>query len=229
MNKTEINEQNWVSIYKETSFGNKYPSSYFVSLYYRTIKNYLPLKAESRRYRVLDFGCSFGANSKVLRDAGLEVYGVDISPDAIKYCIEQEKFERNHFVSKNLLTEKWPFAEKFDLIIASEVLYYFSNNDLKKLLELFKTHMNPKGVIYANMPSFNHPLYREYVGKEVDTDGLLRIKKSGTADKELFVRVLNDKKEMREIFSNFEEVAILHTVEEFESEVEEFHFIGMNI
>lgn len=131
MNKTEINGQNWVSIYKETSFGNKYPSSYLVSLYYRIIKNYLPKIEGNRKYRALDFGCSFGANAMMLRDAGLEVYGVDISPDAIKYCIKNGKFDVEHFVSVNLLTEKWPFSKKMDLIIASEVLYYFSDKDLK--------------------------------------------------------------------------------------------------
>ncbi|MCI7107491.1 MAG: class I SAM-dependent methyltransferase [Agathobacter sp.] len=229
MNKTEINGQNWVSIYKETSFGNKYPSSYLVSLYYRIIKNYLPKIEGNRKYRALDFGCSFGANAMMLRDAGLEVYGVDISPDAIKYCIKNGKFDVEHFVSVNLLTEKWPFSKKMDLIIASEVLYYFSDKDLKKLLDLFKTHMVSKGLLYANMPSFNHPLYREYSRKKATSEGLLRIQKSQTADRELFVRVLSDKTEMKEIFSQFDEIGIFHTVEEFESETEEFHFIGMNI
>lgn len=58
---------------------------------------------------------------------------------------------------------------------------------------------------------------------------MLRIQKSQTADRELFVRVLSDKTEMKEIFSQFDEIGIFHTVEEFESETEEFHFIGMNI
>lgn len=228
MNKTEVNEQNWCSIYKETTFGNKYPSSYLVSLYYRIIKKYLPKTEENRPYRVLDFGCSFGANSMIFKDDGLEVYGVDISSDAIKHCIENGKFDADHFVSSNLLTEKWPFSEKMDLIIALQVLQYFSNKDLKKLLNILQEHMVLNGVFLADIPSFNHPFYREYQGKKADEDGLLRIKKSGKADKELYVRVLSDKSEMRQIFPQFKEVATLHMVEEFESEVEEFYFIGLN-
>lgn len=156
--KTRFNQDRWIEIYEKTNFGNRYPSSYLVSVYHRIIKEHLPKTKE--RARVLDFGCSFGANSSMLLDCGLDVYGVDISEEAIKYCTEKKGFDSEKFIACDILSDecklKDVYSEKFDLIIASEILYYFSSADLDRILHLFNKFLKRDGVIYANMPGYSY-------------------------------------------------------------------------
>ena len=77
------NSETWQDIYKNSSFGNRYPSSYLVSLFHNRIKHMLgPKKAEDTN--ILDFGCSFGANSMMFNRLGYNTYGIDVSVEAIE-------------------------------------------------------------------------------------------------------------------------------------------------
>ncbi len=78
----------WSDVYDTSDFGNKYPSSYLVSLFHSRIKPIL-LKSKNnlREINVLDFGCSIGANSKVYQDLGINTYGIDVSERAIERLI----------------------------------------------------------------------------------------------------------------------------------------------
>ncbi|MEG1742479.1 MAG: methyltransferase domain-containing protein, partial [Acetivibrio sp.] len=64
----------------ENGWGNSYPDSMWVSLYHSKIKKLL--NQEKKPIRVLDFGCSLGANTRFFADLGFEVYGIDISEEA---------------------------------------------------------------------------------------------------------------------------------------------------
>ena len=44
---------------------------------------------------MLDFGCSYGANSVVFKNLQCEVYGIDISPKIIDKCIENGLGDRD--------------------------------------------------------------------------------------------------------------------------------------
>ena len=52
----------WNNIYDKTGFGNKYPSSYFVTLFHRRIKQLIIQGRTLEQIKVLDFGCSYGVN-----------------------------------------------------------------------------------------------------------------------------------------------------------------------
>lgn len=86
--------------------------------------------------------------------------------------------------------------------------------------------MNDQAVIYANMHTWNHHLYREYQNTRIDEDGLVQIPASGLADLPLGVRIVADKQEMRKIFGVFEEITTVRSVLEMKSENETLHFIG---
>lgn len=221
------NEKAWQMTYETSSFGNKYPSSYLVSLFHRVIKKNLPVK---NKIKVLDFGCSLGANAKFISDMqGYEVYGIDVSPDAITYCIEEVGFSKDHFCCCNVLKDNISLKELFgeiDLIIASEVLYYFAKSDLDILLAKFKECLCDGGIIYADMPTLNHGAYREYAQKIPNEEGMIEVKSTGSVEQTLWVRLVKDKDDMRNIFHEFDEIATLRTLEEIEGENEEIHFVG---
>ena len=221
------NIESWNEIYEGGGFGNRYPSSYLVTLLYRLIKTKLP--QSECKMRALDFGCSFGANSKMLREAGFEVYGIDISDIAIRHCIEQCGFDGEHFKRVNLLDAadvQAVFGVKFDLIIASECLYYFSKDDLNTLLEKFNEMMHEGSIIYGNMQTFNYGFYRGCQDTEPNEEGMYRIETSGAADKPLYVNLVKGKEDTGELFNRFEPLHILRHIEEVDDEYETIHYIG---
>ncbi len=226
-NGTRQNSRAWEKVYQTTDFGNTYPTDGLVSLYYHFIRQ--QLKPEGRPVKVLDFGCSHGANAKFFKALGFDVYGVDIAEEAIDYCIREQGFDRSRFAACDILQENNFICEKFgmfDLVIASECLYYFSKADCERILQEFYRCMNDQAVIYANMHTWNHHLYWEYQNTRIDKDGLVQIPASGLADLPLGVRIVADKQEMRKIFGVFEEITTVRSVLEMESENETLHFIG---
>lgn len=224
---TKRNSQAWEKVYQTTDFGNTYPTDGLVSLYYHFIRR--QLNTDSHLIKVLDFGCSHGANAKFFASLGFDVYGIDISREAVDYCIRQQGFDSSRFTVCNLLEKNSSICEmfgKFDLVIASECLYYFSDTDRRSMIQQFYDCMKEQAVIYANMHTWNHQLYRNYQNAEVTEEGLVQIPASGLADLPLGVRIVADKQEMREMFGAFEEIAVVRSLLEMESENETLHFIG---
>ncbi len=221
------NNDVWNKIYETTDFGNRYPSSYLISLFFNVIKK----NVKCDKIKVLDFGCSFGANSRMLKDFGCDVYGIDISSMAIQKCIENG-MEANKFVATNILEDDMMTLkdfEQFDVIIASECLYYFIDEELKKLMIKFKDMLKKDGIIYGNYPTFNHTLYKAYADEKPDRDGMITVKQSGKANEPLRVKILKCKSDIKEIFEMFDPILITRTIEEVYGDNEEIHFIGRNV
>ena len=138
-------------------------------------------------------------------------------------------FDREKFKACDVMEEGFSIEKefgKFDLIIASECLYYFTKSDLDILLKKFSACMNDNGIFYANMSTYHHELYQDYKETIPNRDGMTKIESSGTANQPLYVRLVRDKAEMKNIFSCFEEVATLRSVYELASENESLHYIG---
>ncbi len=224
---TKKNSRAWSEIYRTTAFGNAYPTDGLVSIYHHFIKK--ELKGAGHPLKVLDFACSHGANAKFFANLGFDVYGVDISKEAIDFCIQKQGFGPEQFVACDILNEERPVKEMFgtfDLIIASECLYYFAEKDLQRLLQEFQDCMKDGAVFYGNMHTWNHQLYRNYRQTNRNEEGLTEIPESGTAGLPLGVRIVENKEEMRKLFGVFQEKAIVRSVLELESENETLHFIG---
>ncbi len=224
---TKQNAQAWEEVYHTTEFGNRYPTDGLVSLYHHFIKQ--ELAVSGRQVKVLDFGCSHGANAKYFAGLGFDVYGIDISQAAIDYCVREQGFDSRKFAACDVLKEEGLLQRMFgtfDLILALECLYYFSRKDLDRLMQEFFRCMNEHAVIYTTMHNWNHQLYRPYQDAGVDEEGFARILASGTAHLPLRVRIVEDKDEVRRIFGRFREIATVRSVLELESECETIHFIG---
>ena len=88
------------------------------------------LVAQTSPRTVLDAGCGEGFVSKYLadRDPGLEIIGVDLSLDAIRYA--QDRFgDVASFQAGSILS--LPFADNsFDTVVCSEVLEHISEVEL---------------------------------------------------------------------------------------------------
>ncbi len=80
-------------------------------------------------------GCSVGVLSHLLAQRCQSVLATDIIPLALERAAERLAGSRNVRVEYRSIPEDWP-AERFDLIILSEIGYYFAEYELKRIVQL---------------------------------------------------------------------------------------------
>ena len=130
------------------------------------------MKDAPRNSSVLDIGSSSGILLNDLIDLGFEVnnlFGVDISPNAVQNCKENGIEHAYVMDAQNIELDK-----KFDYIIASDCLEHLEDDN--KALQNWRTLLKPNGTIYVFVPAFmtlwsEHDVanmhYRRYTKKEL--------------------------------------------------------------
>jgi SAM-dependent methyltransferase len=97
------------------------------------------------RYRdAFEVGCSIGVLTKRLAERCDSLLAVDCSPLALDRAMARcERMEHVHFQQMNVPRE-YPSGDKFDLILLSEVAYYWSWRDLRwvfdRIVEQLRVH-----------------------------------------------------------------------------------------
>lgn len=209
----------WADIYDTTDFGNRWASSYLVSLFHGRIKPMLAERMGSMAIsdmNVLDFGCSLGANAQIFKALGMNVYGIDVSSKAIQKCIGSGLGDDGHFKAANILKETEKLRDvfketQFEFILASECMYYFTNSERRNILEQFYGMMPELGILYVSTPTYDYTSYREYKKFGKDKDGMVKVKETGSVHQELRVNLPRNRKDMEEMFLPFHTVDILTT------------------
>lgn len=111
-----------------------------------------------KKGKILEIGCSYGTYLYLLRKLGWEVYGVELSDEAVRFA--RDKLKLN--VQKKIPTNS-EVKEKFDLIYLRMVLEHMESpkETLKQCYGLLK----PKGRIILIIPDFSGlevKLYKRY-------------------------------------------------------------------
>lgn len=124
----------------------------------------------SERYRALDFGCGIGRQAILLREFGIDAYGIDISAEAIKMAKALAR-HLNHADMESKLTvlnsDKMRFDDNyFDLTISAGVLDSMSFNLAKKCIK--EINRVTKSWAFLTLTSGdNDSRFREFRGEEV--------------------------------------------------------------
>ncbi|RJT90627.1 class I SAM-dependent methyltransferase [Cryobacterium melibiosiphilum] len=122
----------------------------FESRWYERRKRALTVAAlpRPRFASVLELGCSIGVFTEQLAGRSESVLAVDISEEPLR--IARERLAGHPGVDFERLTvpREWP-AGAFDLIVLSEVGYYCSTADLRRLLERCRSSLTADGVLLA--------------------------------------------------------------------------------
>ena len=104
---------------------------------------------ERRFARGLEAGCSIGVLTERLAERCDELVAVDVAQVAVDAARARLAGRAEVHVCRASLPEQWP-AGSFDLVVASEVLYYLDRRTLRdELLPGLVARLRPGGVLLA--------------------------------------------------------------------------------
>jgi 2-polyprenyl-3-methyl-5-hydroxy-6-metoxy-1,4-benzoquinol methylase len=134
--------------YAETVKAQSDPLSFLVreEMVYFPIQRYL--QQTKQKLDILEVGCGYGYLTYAMRQAGHACVGIDISVAAIGAA---EKAFGDHFAAIDLELFATQASNKFDLIVATELIEHLQNPE--KFLKECKQLLRPKGVLIITTPN----------------------------------------------------------------------------
>jgi SAM-dependent methyltransferase len=219
----ERNQDYWKRGYK--GYPDENVESFVFRPYGRIIERELGKNWSSPK-TLLDFGCGAGMPSLFFRSKGFDVYGVDISEANIRCCRERMPDVANHF---NLVDPKPELSRvfeggPFDVVVALQSLYYFSDSDLKIALQNLYQQMKPGALIYATMIGKQCWCYDHSVEFQ---DGLRKFEVANNRSQidYHYVNFTNDEADLIKKFGMFKKLHVgFHSERYREDEGTDFHF-----
>jgi cyclopropane fatty-acyl-phospholipid synthase-like methyltransferase len=98
--------------------------------------------------RVLELGCAVGSFTEILAPRATDVLALDVSQAAVDQVARRLRDRRNVRAKAMSIPAEFP-GETFDLIVASDVLYYLSVEELKYCLSRIETTLADGGSFVA--------------------------------------------------------------------------------
>ncbi len=108
----------------------------------------LDVLGDRRFRRALEVGASIGVFTEMLAGLCDELLAVDVSEKAVAAARERLEGREHVRVERRTLPEEMPDGP-FDLILASEVLYYFTREEMLAMLNGFEGILAPGGALLA--------------------------------------------------------------------------------
>lgn len=107
---------------------------------------------QNKSIKILDAGCGTGGLLAFLKTNGYEnLNGFDISTDAVDFC-NKKGLKVNQLDIRAI--ENFGPNEKFEVIICNDMLYFLSDEEIVKTLQIFSQKLNNQGLILLNIHAF---------------------------------------------------------------------------
>ena len=119
-------------------------SEYERNKYWRTLQ----VLGERRFERALEAGASIGVFTEMLAGRCDELLAVDVSERAVVAARERLSGYKHIVVERRTLPEQMPDGP-FDLIVASEILYYYTREEMLAALRTLERELARGGVLLA--------------------------------------------------------------------------------
>ena len=151
-----MGEGSWDEIYKE------YPLREIPWHTEKPDENIVNLLEEGKIKKgedVLDMCCGAGTNSIYLANKGLNVWGVDISPEAIKIAKKRCKKENQNcnYIVGNVLKKE--FDKKFDFILDRGCFHHIPDGKKNNYVEKVNKLLKKRGKMYLKCFSDKDPSF----------------------------------------------------------------------
>jgi SAM-dependent methyltransferase len=109
-----------------------------------------------RRYRnAFEPGCSIGVLTAMLAGRCDRLLSCDVAAVAVRAAARRTRDLPQVRVERRQLPRQWP-AGRFDLIVFSEILYYFGDDDLDQVIQHAVRALQPGGTLLA--VHWRHPV-----------------------------------------------------------------------
>ena len=106
--------------------------------------------------RALEMGCSIGVFTEMLAERCGELVAADFSAFAVKQTRKRLAGRRSVRVERRDLRDSIP-AGPFDVVVCSEILYYWSRPDVESALDSIEAELDEDGAVVAVNWSGNDP------------------------------------------------------------------------
>lgn len=114
-------------------------------------------KKIEKNKRILDVGCGFGKNLKLLKQMGFEnIYGTDIKEETI--CKVKDNF--SVFLPNDL--EEYVEYNSIDVIIMSHIVEHFNYKELIYFIENYLKYLTDGGFLYISTPLLTDKFYSDF-------------------------------------------------------------------
>lgn len=131
-----------------------------------------------RRYRrAFEMGCSIGVLTALLADRCDELLAVDASNAAVEQARIRTHALNHVRIEHCRIPEQWPHGT-FDLLVLSEIGYYFSARDLPRLITKAVHTLEPGGTLLAvhwRHPVSDYPMTGDDVHAALDAEPALAV------------------------------------------------------
>jgi len=163
-------EEHFENLYRRKQDPWNYEHSGFEREKYLKTLQAIPGEVET----IWEIGCGEGVFTRLLLEKGKRVGGVDISSTALSRAKERLKDFGDKVCLQKLDIVREDIEGNFDLILASEILYYLGGKDVLQSLEekffrhlrpygyLLLCHFYPSGKIIHNFYEENHRFYKVF-------------------------------------------------------------------
>jgi|GEM_PF-2114233 len=128
-----------------------------------------------QKRRALDVGCGAGANSLFLLTNGFnDVDAIDVVADNEKLIktMPLEEGQSINFFNTNI--ESFTTNNKYDLIIALNILHFINSESLDKVFTKIKDWLNPAGIFYFRVFSTKEIAGKNFKTKHLSNDYIIK-------------------------------------------------------
>jgi Nodulation protein S (NodS) len=109
-----------------------------------------------RRYRsAFEPGCSIGVLTAMLGPRCDRLLSCDVAASAVQAAARRTRDLPHVLIERRQIPHEWPTG-RFDLIVFSEILYYFGDRDLEQVLDYGVRALLPAGTLLA--VHWRHPV-----------------------------------------------------------------------
>jgi len=109
---------------------------------------------------ILDLGCGAGGNSIFLAEKGFSVTCVDKDSEVIS--VIKQNYPNISAINKSIFDFDFP-ENKYDLILALNVLNFFKLRDIKTIIDNTIKSLRENGLLYMQVFSINDPSYNKFL------------------------------------------------------------------